>query len=45
MKAMIPFGRQDILEASIQTVVHDLRAVFLANGPLVSVLEEGVASI
>jgi hypothetical protein len=45
MKAMIPYGRQDFLEASIQTVVYDLRAVFLANGPLDSVHEEGVASI
>lgn len=43
--AMIPYGRQDILEASIQTVVDALRSVFLAHGLAVPVLEEGVASL
>ena len=45
MKTMIPYGRQDILEASIQTVVDDLQSVFLTHGSVVPVFEEGVASL
>lgn len=40
--AMIPYGRQDILEANIQTVADALQS---AHGSVVPVLEEGVASL
>ena len=43
MKAMIPYGRQDISEADIQAVVDVLRSDFLTQGPAVPAFEKAVA--
>lgn len=40
---MIPYGRQDISEADIQSVVDVLRSDFLTQGPAVSAFEQAVA--
>lgn len=41
---MIPYGRQDINQADIDTVVEVLRSDFLTQGPAVPAFEEAVAS-
>ncbi len=41
---MIPYGRQDISEADIQTVVDVLRSDFLTQGPVVPAFEHAVKS-
>jgi UDP-4-amino-4,6-dideoxy-N-acetyl-beta-L-altrosamine transaminase len=41
---MIPYGRQDITQADIDTVVDVLRSDFLTQGPMVPKFEEAVAS-
>ena len=43
MKAMIPYGRQDISEVDIQAVVDVLRSDFLTQGPAVPAFEKAVA--
>lgn len=40
---MIPYGRQDISEADIQSVVDVLRSDFLTQGPAVPAFEKAVA--
>ncbi len=40
---MIPYGRQDISEADIQSVVDVLRSDFLTQGPVVPAFEKAVA--
>ncbi len=40
----IPYGRQDITQADIDTVVDVLRSDFLTQGPVVPKFEEAVAS-
>lgn len=40
---MIPYGRQDITEADIESVVSVLRSDFLTQGPHVPRFEQGVA--
>lgn len=40
---MIPYGRQDISEADIQTVVDVLRSDFLTQGPVVKRFEQAMA--
>lgn len=42
-KAMIPYGRQDIVQADIDAVVEVLRSDFLTQGPMVPRFEETVA--
>lgn len=44
MKAMIPYGRQDISEADIQAVVDVLRSDFLTQGPAVPAFEKAIAA-
>ena len=44
MKAMIPYGRQDINQADIDAVVAVLRSDFLTQGPAVPAFENAVAS-
>ena len=39
---MIPYGRQDISEADIQTVVDVLRSDFLTQGPTVPLFEKKI---
>ena len=41
---MIPYGRQDISEADIQSVVDVLRSDFLTQGPAVPAFESAVAN-
>ena len=41
---MIPYGRQDISQADIDTVVDVLKSDFLTHGPLVARFEATVAS-
>lgn len=41
---MIPYGRQDISEADIQSVVDVLRSDFLTQGPAVPAFENAVAA-
>lgn len=41
---MIPYGRQDISEADIQSVVEVLRSDFLTQGPAVPAFEKSVAA-
>ncbi|WP_020395564.1 UDP-4-amino-4,6-dideoxy-N-acetyl-beta-L-altrosamine transaminase [Thiolinea disciformis] len=41
--SFIPYGRQDISEADIQTVVEVLRSDFLTQGPAVPAFEEAVS--
>jgi UDP-4-amino-4,6-dideoxy-N-acetyl-beta-L-altrosamine transaminase len=43
MKAMIPYGRQDISEADIQAAVDVLRSDFLTQGSAVPAFEKAVA--
>ncbi|NWF37919.1 UDP-4-amino-4,6-dideoxy-N-acetyl-beta-L-altrosamine transaminase [Mariprofundus sp. NF] len=43
MTGVIPYGRQDISEADIQTVVDVLRSDFLTQGPAVPSFEKSVA--
>lgn len=43
MSAMIPYGRQDINESDIQSVVDVLRSDFLTQGPAVPAFEKAVA--
>ncbi|HQS58875.1 MAG TPA: UDP-4-amino-4,6-dideoxy-N-acetyl-beta-L-altrosamine transaminase [Gallionellaceae bacterium] len=43
MTAMIPYGRQNISEADIQSVVDVLRSDFLTQGPAVPAFEKSVA--
>ena len=43
MKAMIPYGRQDINQADIDAVVAVLRSDFLTQGPVVPAFEKAVA--
>jgi len=40
--AMIPYGRQDIIQADIDAVVEALRSDFLTQGPVVPQFEEAV---
>jgi UDP-4-amino-4,6-dideoxy-N-acetyl-beta-L-altrosamine transaminase len=40
---MVPYGRQDISEADIQSVVNVLRSDFLTQGPAVPAFEKAVA--
>lgn len=40
---MIPYGRQDVTDADIESVVRVLRSDFLTQGPVVPRFEEGVA--
>ena len=44
MRAMIPYGRQEISEADIQAVVDVLRSDYLTQGPAVPAFEKSVAS-
>ena len=41
---MIPYGRQDITQADIDSVVAVLRSDYLTQGPIVPIFEETVAS-
>ena len=41
---MIPYGRQDINQADIDSVVNVLRSDFLTQGPQISLFEETVSS-
>jgi UDP-4-amino-4,6-dideoxy-N-acetyl-beta-L-altrosamine transaminase len=43
MKAMIPYGRQDISESDIQAVVDVLRSDYLTQGPAVPAFEKSIA--
>ena len=43
MKAMIPYGRQDISEADIEAVMDVLRSDFLTQGPAIPAFEKSVA--
>ena len=43
MTAMIPYGRQDISEADIQSVVDVLRSDYLTQGPAVPAFEKRLA--
>ena len=43
MTTMIPYGRQDISEADIQSVVDVLRSDFLTQGPAVPAFEKSIA--
>jgi len=40
---MIPYGRQDVTDADVQSVVEVLRSDFLTQGPIVPRFEEAVA--
>ena len=40
---MIPYGRQDITEADIESVVSVLRSDYLTQGPMVPRFEESVS--
>lgn len=42
-ETMIPYGRQDISEADIQSVVDVLRSDFLTQGPVVPAFEKAIA--
>jgi len=44
LTAMIPYGRQDINQTDIDSVVAVLRSDFLTQGPVVPVFEQAVAS-
>jgi len=44
MTVIIPYGRQDISIADIQSVVNVLCSEFLTQGPVVPAFEEGVAN-
>ncbi|HSB70224.1 MAG TPA: DegT/DnrJ/EryC1/StrS family aminotransferase [Candidatus Methylomirabilis sp.] len=41
---MLPYGRQDVTEADIQTMVEVLRGDWLTNGPTVARFEEALAA-
>ncbi|MCW3118359.1 MAG: sugar aminotransferase [Chitinophagaceae bacterium] len=41
---MIPYGRQDISEEDIQSVINVLRSDWLTQGPLVPAFEKTVAA-
>lgn len=43
MKALIPYGRQDISDADIQAVVDVLRSDYLTQGPVAPAFEKSVA--
>ena len=40
---MIPYGRQNISQTDIDTVVEVLNSDFLTQGPVVSIFEESVS--
>lgn len=42
---MIPYGRQDIVQADVDTVVETLRSDFLTQGPMVPKFEEMVCKV
>jgi UDP-4-amino-4,6-dideoxy-N-acetyl-beta-L-altrosamine transaminase len=44
MTAMIPYGRQDIVQADIDAVVEVLRSDFLTQGPTVPAFEKAITS-
>ena len=42
---MIPYGRQDVTESDVRSVVEVLRSEFLTQGPIVPRFEEAVAQL